>query len=481
MYRISFIFVLFITLFINPSITFAALKDRLPTSWNYKQIFLPSQIPVPDSAKDYGARIKAIYSPSVIKVDSKYYMFFGVSVFCAGDTVARDSIALAESTNGFDWNYKRYIIEPDPGMCWRKGGDYIFQLNDPSVYFDPDDPNVILVFYTTVRSTRDNFGNIGLAKFDRQLNQLYRNDLFLRGTTEITSGGFSRPAVNWLEPGGPRLYFDSSAKLGSVALTNLTELTNPVVRNENLVASDVHLPNLDKTESLLLSSAGIAFTRVSSQLTWSPGWNLTTLSGQEWDRNAQGSPEIFIDDGCKIRNYMAGIQMHPSGTDYEAINIGVAYPADDKSFSFDSCNFCTQPAAPVLTHPASNMTVRNGTSTVFTWTNSRTDNISAQHICVSSDQARCDLLWKKVDPTTKSVTITIPNADDLITWSVNNINTCGKQASAHGLFKSGLETLLGDLNGDSHVNLYDYTELVRGYGTLYNDDDFINVLANYGK
>jgi len=174
-------------------------------------------------------------------------------------------------------------------------------------------------------------------------------------------------------------------------------------------------------------------------------------------------------------------ELYGGNSDYEAINIGVAYPADDKSFSFDSCNFCTQPAAPVLTHPASNMTVRNGTSTVFTWTNSRTDNISAQHICVSSDQARCDLLWKKVDPTTKSVTITIPNADDLITWSVNNINTCGKQASAHGLFKSGLETLLGDLNGDSHVNLYDYTELVRGYGTLYNDDDFINVLANYGK
>ena len=39
----------------------------------------------------------------------------------------------------------------------------------------------------------------------------------------------------------------------------------------------------------------------------------------------------------------------------------------------------------------------------------------------------------------------------------------------------------GDLNGDGHVNLYDYTELVRGYGTLYTDDDFINVLSNYGK
>jgi hypothetical protein len=39
----------------------------------------------------------------------------------------------------------------------------------------------------------------------------------------------------------------------------------------------------------------------------------------------------------------------------------------------------------------------------------------------------------------------------------------------------------GDLNGDDKVNLYDYTELISGYGTQYTDDDFINVLANYGK
>jgi len=43
------------------------------------------------------------------------------------------------------------------------------------------------------------------------------------------------------------------------------------------------------------------------------------------------------------------------------------------------------------------------------------------------------------------------------------------------------KSLAGDLNGDGKVNLYDYTELIRGYSTLYTDDDFINVLANYGK
>jgi hypothetical protein len=44
-----------------------------------------------------------------------------------------------------------------------------------------------------------------------------------------------------------------------------------------------------------------------------------------------------------------------------------------------------------------------------------------------------------------------------------------------------LLNLLGDLNGDGKVNLYDYTELIRGFGTLYFDSDFINIITNYGK
>ncbi len=42
-------------------------------------------------------------------------------------------------------------------------------------------------------------------------------------------------------------------------------------------------------------------------------------------------------------------------------------------------------------------------------------------------------------------------------------------------------SLPGDLNGDGHVNLYDYTELIRGFGTLYFDSDFINIITNYGR
>jgi hypothetical protein len=39
----------------------------------------------------------------------------------------------------------------------------------------------------------------------------------------------------------------------------------------------------------------------------------------------------------------------------------------------------------------------------------------------------------------------------------------------------------GDLNGDGKVNIYDYARLISGYGTIYSNTDFINILANYGK
>lgn len=475
------VFILFHTM-VFPFYISAAVQDELPTEWNYKKIFLPSEIPVPDSAKDYDGNIKAIYSPSVIKIDAKYYMFFGVSVFCAGNTVARDSIALAESSNGFDWVFKRYIIEPDPGMCWRKPGDYIFQLNDPSVYFDPNDPNTILVFYTTVRSARDNFGNIGLAKFDRQLNQTFRNDLFLNGTTEISAGGFSRPAVNWFEPNGPRLYFDSSAHLASVPLSNFNELNSVVLRNENIVATDVHLPPISNNETLLLSSNGVAVTRAMNQSSWNPSWFITKLSGQEWDKTAQGSPEMFFDDDCKPRIYMAGIQMNSSGTDYDAINIGVASPLDDKNYSFDFCRRCRTPSPPIMQQPVNNATIKNGVSYQFSWNNSVTDNISTQQICISTNQTNCDILWKNVSSSINSVVATIPDPDDLITWSVNNVNACGKQAVASGVFKSGIiPTKIGDINLDGYINIFDFNHVVSGLGLKYTIQDYQKVIENFGN
>lgn len=59
--------------------------------------------------------------------------------------------------------------------------------------------------------------------------------------------------------------------------------------------------------------------------------------------------------------------------------------------------------------------------------------------------------------------------------SLKNLHQKTGQAIIRG------SSLPGDLNGDGKVNLYDYTELIRGFGTLYFDQDFINILANYGK
>ena len=39
----------------------------------------------------------------------------------------------------------------------------------------------------------------------------------------------------------------------------------------------------------------------------------------------------------------------------------------------------------------------------------------------------------------------------------------------------------GDLNGDGKVNIYDYAKLISGYGTIYSNKDFVNILTNYGK
>lgn len=84
-----------------------------------------------------------------------------------------------------------------------------------------------------------------------------RNDYYIEGTRVLGGPGFSRPTVNWLENGGPRLYFDSTFnpvnKIGSVRLDNLNQLVSPVVRDENTPGIDIDVPNLDVNKNLLLS------------------------------------------------------------------------------------------------------------------------------------------------------------------------------------------------------------------------------------
>lgn len=140
----------------------ATYEEDLKGEWSYKKIFTPSEIPLPASAQGLGAWNRTVYSPAVVKVNSEYFMLFGVSIYCQGGKVARDSIAMARSTNGFDWQFWKYIIESDPKSCREARGDwandqthpFTYQTNDPAVYFNPNNSEEILVFYTTVKIIR---------------------------------------------------------------------------------------------------------------------------------------------------------------------------------------------------------------------------------------------------------------------------------------------------------------------------------------
>jgi hypothetical protein len=242
------------------------------------------------------------------------------------------------------------MIEPDPRSCSSGlGGSsvpFTYQVNDPAVYINPNDKYEILVFYTSVRNYQDNFGHIGLAKFDLNWKLKSRNDYFIEGTRVLGGPGFSRPTVYWFEDGG-RLYFDSTMgsvnKVGSVKLDNLDQLVNPVVRDENTGGVDIDIPNLDHGKMLMLSgSSWVRERTVGGE--WGPIiYNFTKLSGQGWDKDAQGSPQLLVEDDCRIKIYMSGTVMNANKSDYQLINIGMAWPKDDRKFSFEVCKLTKLP------------------------------------------------------------------------------------------------------------------------------------------
>jgi len=82
------------------------------------------------------------------------------------------------------------------------------------------------------------------------------------------------------------------------------------------------------------------------------------------------------------------------------------------------------------------------------------------------------------------------NAHTLYPFVINKTST-GNDAGENSLLGNLTGTKLpvytpeqfrpGDLTHDGKVNLYDYVELLSHYGTMYNDSDFINIVANYDK
>ena len=327
---------------VNPS-----YYDDFNINWTYKKIFGPNDIPLPASANNLnGATVVAVYSPSVIKINNQYFMFFGVSIYCYPErtTVARDSIALAGSSDGINWQFIRYIIEPDPKSCQSppsQWSEMSYQVNDPSVHINPNNSAEVLVFYTSVIWPQDNYGHIGLAKFNLNLAQTFRNDRYLVGTTILSNFGYSRPDVQWDSSNNGRLWFDSYGKVGSVPIDNFQQLNNPAVRNENINAADINLPRLDDNKPMMLYDGAPSSWAISKDTlmgSWSTPWHITINTGQGWDSSYQGSPELFLDRAtCQVKLYFAGAVMGGQYGGYNSLSIGLAIPPPEKKFSFPIC------------------------------------------------------------------------------------------------------------------------------------------------
>jgi hypothetical protein len=351
-------------------------QDDFNFSWTYQKIFSPTDIPLPASMNGVsGGLVKAIYSPSVVKFGGKYLMFFGVSLYCnpSGDTVARDSVALAQSTDGTSWQFVKYVIEPDPSVCLLPHSSWLnnafYQANDPAVQISPDGNN-LYVYYTSVLynfpSAVRECGNIGLATFDSNLNLTGNNYTLLApsasdGYCTGSYYGFSRPSIQYLGANTIRLWFDSGGIVGHMPLTNYSHLNTSDVFMEGINGGDVNTPTLDYSKTLLLFDGTTIQARSVPAPGWSDPWLFTSAqSGQGWDSWYQGSPDLFIDkDNCDIKLYLAGAVSDGNGF-YSSLNIGVAIPPPNKVFSYP---VCTTPAGTIS---GSNCTIPSGQTTCQT-------------------------------------------------------------------------------------------------------------------
>lgn len=323
--------------------------------WRYALLLRPEDVPLPPSATGApDARVAAVYSPSVVRFGGRLVMLFGVSIGCRGGTVARDSIALAVSSDGLHWTFDRYLLEPDTTTClvdtaqWSTGA--LFQVNDPAAYVS-DDGDSLYVVYTSVfwrwpaaaASGNLQCGVLGLAVLRRNLSFVQRQDQFLVPTEAEscvpTRPGYSRPDIEWNAPGGSRLWFDTGGNVRSVPLRNLNAQSDRGARNEGLDGRglvDVHVPVLDPSRTILMANGATltAMTRPRAGGAWSAPWAVTTKSGQGWDRDGQGSPWLYLEQKtCRMMLYFAGVS--DSSPSHYTLNIGVAVPT--RHFRLPAC------------------------------------------------------------------------------------------------------------------------------------------------
>jgi hypothetical protein len=311
-------------------------------AFTYHKIFSPEQIPPTG-----GATVSAIYSPSVVKVNGRYLMFFGVSLSCRNGTVARDSIAYAASYDGVsNWQWIGYIIEPNTTVClldtaqWLPGA--LYQVNDPTVRVTNGQ---IHVAYTTVFWKYPvpgvECGAIGTAVFNAAQFPLqaptYRNNTYLVPTAiQCQQGGFSRP-VYVATPTGHDIWVDSfGTKVSRIPVTSNTQLAPSNV---------VHIPGLSAVADIDVFSKGGCIRLLSNAAgglnqqkyingSWTAKTKLTQPSGQVWDSWQHGSANYYK-DGDVEQVYMSGAVSNDAGW-YASLNIGVAIPRTPTSFG--DCN-----------------------------------------------------------------------------------------------------------------------------------------------
>ncbi|MCB0379212.1 MAG: hypothetical protein KDD33_12035 [Bdellovibrionales bacterium] len=319
------------------------VQKLMADEWTYKEIFRKTDIPPPADVP--GSVVKAIYSPNVVYSKSYgYVMVFGVSVLCQNGTVARDTVAWANSQDGLNFQFQNYLITPDSHVCtqspsqWPEGT--AFQINDPAAILTPlaDGREILYVTYTVsthrLRSDVSECGRIGMSIFDMGKGLQYRNDNYLRPNDRFCNPngwyGFSRPAFNRINQYTTELWFDSTGRAFKIPVSNVTQLDPANITNVGIAGIlDVEVFTLGSVNILMTNgNVGVPYTVSKRNVaSWTGFSYLTDLSGQQWDRDGQGSAHVFVHpETCKSFVYMGGVELNSNKTNYETINIGAAIP-----------------------------------------------------------------------------------------------------------------------------------------------------------
>lgn len=300
-----------------------------------------STIPLPNNSTGT-AVVAGDYSQAVVysQQQHKYYMFFGASVLCTNQAAYRDSIALAESTDGMHFTFSRYLLEPQnvcttPSSSWAVGK--VFQYNDPSALLTTvGGQEYVYTAYTVAvwdpNVNPQGYGNIGMAAFSVDASGptlTYQNDNYLTPDfTHCPGVGFARPSLEWA-PEGTMLWFDNnqSSRICKIPVTNVQQLSAVTVVDAGTAGGNVEIYRLGNYDVLLADGGtgqGIQYQYAPAGTTqWSALKQLSPISGQGWDSGNHGGGELLVNpDTCQAHFYFAGVKTASApGRLYDSIDI----------------------------------------------------------------------------------------------------------------------------------------------------------------